>query len=637
MEAGGYSPQIVSLKISGVPEGKDFGKSCHVHSIGNGRICAYIHGADIFDIVGPYYSTPSLFQLICRTPGELTAKRVLGSAVWDYSIGALGSWRDFTVLDQPVFVRDVHASVPITWQLRKLALTRWIRAPDQILNCTRFKTIWCGAVPAGTFLYVNQHDPDGRSYGYPVTDRLFVIAAVSGDPVVKISDADKVEFTISQGEITLVCAQDEDSAWRILEECNAVNSADLCARTLEAWERFTTKRLSFLPVLDKQTADMTDDIAVLLKTQQDESGGILAGCNYHLSYVRDNYGCFRGLIAVGCREEARKLLRYYAEMYRRNGTIATAQGMGVFALHKHEHDFAENTGYLVLMAMEYFTLTRDLGLLKELVPLIRWSLSEQEIHLVKGMLPFSGDETYIAGGILPRIYIQDGSMEAPLLYHRSLELCLPIAHSLELIDKDFLKSQERVKNTIEENFTRNFIDGEILYCNKSGLYDENTAPKRRAGVMECGHGFGISYRTGTGRYVCLECLGKNDLESVPLKRFTLLSTAFMPIWTGSCLVPREILISMVKNICHIWTETGKLPSRPEGGITVGYDYGLTLYAISRICPEDKDAYDSIKKAMLDVRDMTGAWVEYYDYGKPMGTPCRPWESAVNIAALLEGK
>jgi len=36
-----------------------------------------------------------------------------------------------------------------------------------------------------------------------------------------------------------------------------------------------------------------------------------------------------------------------------------------------------------------------------------------------------------------------------------------------------------------------------------------------------------------------------------------------------------------------------------------------------------------------LRDSTGAWVEYYDKGKPQGCRCRPWESALSVTALLD--
>jgi hypothetical protein len=38
--------------------------------------------------------------------------------------------------------------------------------------------------------------------------------------------------------------------------------------------------------------------------------------------------------------------------------------------------------------------------------------------------------------------------------------------------------------------------------------------------------------------------------------------------------------------------------------------------------------------MMDVRDAAGAWVEYYRDDAPVGCPCRPYESGINLEAAL---
>jgi hypothetical protein len=37
---------------------------------------------------------------------------------------------------------------------------------------------------------------------------------------------------------------------------------------------------------------------------------------------------------------------------------------------------------------------------------------------------------------------------------------------------------------------------------------------------------------------------------------------------------------------------------------------------------------------LSVVDQEGSWSEYYLNDKPSGTRCRPWESAINIEAVI---
>ena len=77
-------------------------------------------------------------------------------------------------------------------------------------------------------------------------------------------------------------------------------------------------------------------------------------------------------------------------------------------------------------------------------------------------------------------------------------------------------------------------------------------------------------------------------------------------------------------------KTGSLSSRPDGDKSLGYDYGLLLFAARRFGLEA----DDLLAQMLALRDDTGAWVEYYVGDTPAGTFCRPWESGINIEGPL---
>jgi len=87
----------------------------------------------------------------------------------------------------------------------------------------------------------------------------------------------------------------------------------------------------------------------------------------------------------------------------------------------------------------------------------------------------------------------------------------------------------------------------------------------------------------------------------------------------------------VEEILQSYKATGKLPSRPDNDVAVGYDYGLLLYALTELDhPMARELYEKT----LQLADSTGAWAEYYRDHKPSGTRCRPWESAINAEALL---
>jgi hypothetical protein len=109
------------------------------------------------------------------------------------------------------------------------------------------------------------------------------------------------------------------------------------------------------------------------------------------------------------------------------------------------------------------------------------------------------------------------------------------------------------------------------------------------------------------------------------------------LYFGSSLFTPDELSPLVEEIAARYQRTGQLPSRPEeespgsGALAVGYDYGFLLYALTAL--GDPQAGDLYEKT-LSLRDPAGAWVEYYLDHRPAGTRCRPWESAINLEALL---
>jgi hypothetical protein len=93
----------------------------------------------------------------------------------------------------------------------------------------------------------------------------------------------------------------------------------------------------------------------------------------------------------------------------------------------------------------------------------------------------------------------------------------------------------------------------------------------------------------------------------------------------------------IQAVCDRWLATDQLPSQADdaGGstATVGYDYGFLLMGLDRI---RHPGTDDLAVRTLSLADATGMWVEYYDLdSKGFKTRCRPWESAINIAALLQ--
>jgi hypothetical protein len=108
--------------------------------------------------------------------------------------------------------------------------------------------------------------------------------------------------------------------------------------------------------------------------------------------------------------------------------------------------------------------------------------------------------------------------------------------------------------------------------------------------------------------------------------------SLLPLYINADMFTRDEISHMLRPIAESYAATGRLPSRPDGSTTVGYDYGLLLYTLAEL---DHPLARKVYERTLSVLDSSGAWTEYYSEGVPSGTRCRPWESGINIEALLK--
>ena len=120
------------------------------------------------------------------------------------------------------------------------------------------------------------------------------------------------------------------------------------------------------------------------------------------------------------------------------------------------------------------------------------------------MLPFNGDETYVAGGFLPRTALNHGSFEATMLFIEGGKRYLAQRRTEEKEDwicqaKEALADAER---QFEDNFRRK--DGYI--ANSLARLEGLTEPAYRHGMCPNGDTFGWLKRVGEGIYVCPHCL-----------------------------------------------------------------------------------------------------------------------------------
>ena len=606
--------------------------------LGNGNMGVYEQGPDVNQVVGPPYSAPCFVRMPMQTVAKVQSERSPGTAIWTHSVAAetgSATMTDFVDADVNCFVRRIEGSMPLRFAVLTDPDIRRAEMPGRYPGAK-----WC------TFFFCERGRPVFNLYPSPL--RHYVMLTVSGDVEVRRTDAG-YELTIGPGagEIRI-------SGGPGYPECAEAMAKSLCdgfARALERtqayWSEFTGRRRDFSAMLDGDFPNREailaaiDDTAVTLKVQQGRCGGVLAGHCYLWCAMRDQSGVFRGLMSLGCHKEARAILEYMAHIFRTRGTIHNGQDIGLEGFfHIHENDDVEQTGFLLHMAMEYSETTGDIAILGEMFPMLRWAFEAQAKHVRNHMLPFNGDETYIAGGVLPRSVLNDGSFEATMLFVVSGERFLRATKADKRWDSEAWEKHWEVLQGVRSAFRANFLhEGKIRTNNPNRLQGEEP-PRYRHGVCEVGFEDCLdkSYtvvpteRDAYGRYVCPLCLAHGLTPPKPEEtEFFVQSVSLVPRYLRSDLLSDADIRPVVQGLWETIQATGKVVSRIGAVNTVGYDYGLLLMSLDAL---EMDGADEMLRLMLEARDDTGVWVEYYDEGGPKGCRYRPYESGINLDAIV---
>ena len=607
-----------------------------VHCLGNGRLCVYEQGPDIIQFFGPPYSTTTVGAIALKGDGvSCASKRALGTTVWQHILAVSGKhvavMTDFVTAGIPCFVREIQADETITLILKP---EPDVRIAAYVTDSMKTQEATGGILletPIGKPLV-----PFGR---YPLPFAVFNQIAWKGTITLE-QHGNVWHLVITPGTSTLYISGGPslDQCISNMKQALAQPVESLLGNTLSMWNTFTAQGKDFESTLPKETPmrdrliEVLDDVAVMIKAQQAAEGGVLAGYPYHLGYVRDQYGTHRGLVALGHEEMSRDILRFYFNIFEKGGMIRNAQAFDIPGVyHVHENDDVEITGYIMLQAFDCLQRSGDSKFILEIMPMLEWAFQVQQPHLVGNMLPFNGDETYVAGGILPRSALNDGSAEATLLFIESGNLLVGFAEKQGLWDAVRIEQSRKLIDTVKDNFHKNFMRNNTLITNNPDRTMFAPMPDSRHGVCENCITVQWTRRTGNGRYVCVSCLDKDRLPAVEPTIYSLQSVSLTPLYFHAATIGKEELREQVESIFAEYKRTGCLPSRPDGEVSVGYDYGLLLYAMTEINhPEAQVLFEKT----LELADETGAWAEYYRNHQPTGTRCRPWESAINVEALL---
>ncbi|HPZ52704.1 MAG TPA: hypothetical protein PLI11_07280 [Clostridia bacterium] len=609
-----------------------------IHAIGNGRMIVYGRGPNINQVQGPPYSSPVYGSFEINEPDrniESRSQRAPRDSKWIHNIyedgKQIGIFKDFMDPEYNVFVRsfEMEKSIcikPVLFPHSKV----YYYSDYDFGNGVRKECVML-VMTIGTRYFTN----------FALMDELRMYILWDGDAKY-IKEENSFVLEKGSGQLALV----SDHPKKIDKHLSFYFSgADIEERSGHYFADYLKKGDRILESVPedhpeaKRIKDVLESVAVLTKCQQSYDGGILAGHYYPLAYVRDMAGTMRSLVKSGYVEEGKNVLEFWFNKWKHFGNLVNAESMG----HNQDrllfsNDEVEVPAYIVYCAMYYYNATKDKDFLIEINDMLRWAFSVQMPHLVKGMTSFSGDETYIAGFVFPRPFIYHGSAESTLLFIEGGRRFLDFCREEGLLDDEEMSRYESAVKEASDLYKKNFVIDGVIHGNNPerekgfekprvhrGFCDVDQLLERPAPLMWLERG-------EHGYYRCPDCFDeKIDMILDPSKRYILGSTGLLPVYYDSDLFSDDEIRTNVKRFARLFKEKGFIPSNVEGNRSLGYDFGLLLCNLAYL---DVPLKEEVLKVMLDIVDDTGAWVEYYDDKVPFNCRCRPWESGINIEALI---
>ncbi len=595
-------------------------------ALGNGDLCVFAQGPEIIHAYGMPYSSPDLWQLHishnASLPLQDQSERLLGTAVWRHHTLAGGtpavSYQEYVASEQPVYVRSFVCLEPgVQWI--------YVPHPSASWRPCREENVWVLHAAKGE-----------RFMHYPCCFDHWCWVVALGSCSGEVRPDGRLALSLSPGEgaVAVVSHTDYPAGMVLVDTLLRDGVTPLEANTRRYWQSFTRRREHRMN-LSADPPQQLDAVAVMMRCLRARDGGAIIGTLLPMAYIRDLYGASRGMLALGMIDEARDLLRFRFRKYQRFGDLHTAESIGSdCARHIHENDDVEGTAYTILQVRDYVQYTGDDSLITELWPMLEWCFRAQLPHLCAGMLPFSGDETYVAGGFYPRSGLLHGSADTTLAFVVSGDWLLDQAQRLGLWSHSLVQRYRELIECSRSAWRTRFFAGDRIWANDPEREALGVPPRFRHGVCEAGSGwFGWVERTPNGRYVRPDLVG-TDLPAVQPTKVELHSVSLLPMYLGAGEMAESEVSAIVDRVWSARTASGYAPSVPGGTGFVGYDPGLLLYSLAAL--RDERAATAYQ-LMLDAADEVGYWNEYYDNSGHSGFCIRAnmWSSGVCAAAAMK--
>lgn len=585
-----------------------------IHALGNGKICAYCCGIEIFKWFGLPYSMPAAlsvepdFSCECRTAGQY--------GVFTHTLSCGAQVRDFAAAGESCIIREVETPVPLHFRLRAKAGVERKALP------LSSEAAWADAfrVPAGTWFYFD-------IYAFPTESWFFVLAEGNCERT-----EEGLRCLPGKSRIYLLAAQYPENIFPFIRKIfrSGVEAERERARTEDSWKGlFSSARL---PVAEShpeygRLRRCLDDVLYTVFSQTDEKGRVLAGHHFQMNYVRDMFGVAKLLGLVGLTGAAADILEAHYQVFLARGSIPNAVAPDIGVYHVHENDGAEIPSYIVLQAFDYWESGGERENMERWRPMLKACLRRTDAEIRGGTVPFNGDETYVAGGLLGREALNDGSFEATLLHIAACEKYRNY-YAADAEEQKILLRAEKLRAAFLDSFRME--DGTLAVNAPDGA----AARGERRGVCESCGKYGFCIENENGRYVCADCLAKG----LPLadRRRYVLPAAILTDEFASNLLTEEEKGKTVARLLDNLRRTGKIPSAGKNDTTVGYEFGYFLLAAAR--EGDSSAEELYRRTMrLWENSGTGSWAEMYEGERPLlqHTLFRPWESCINLYASIK--
>jgi hypothetical protein len=617
----------------------------HRYPVGNGAVMAVCGPTgQIENVFGPGYTTSDLLShedIVLNVDGNDQAlhvdmKRAAGTGIF-YGVVPVGdldvSVVDFTCRNQlwisrlivlknisstashSVVIRDNIAAFPYGGYKNSLAKdSAGLTAGFVAQADTSIGVSWVGNNPADKSVVVSFNDPAATA------TLTGTNATLQAKPMTLPPGA--------QHEVTLTHYFRNGHDLSDAQAIDALRALDSHANLQKSvnewtdWFNHVAPAYALSRVKDDRARVLMEGALVILKTNDSEDGGVIGhATHYKQGYVRDAAMAIRGFLATGHTDEAKAWLLWMDKkwsIYHHFGDAMTCSTSlddksGNFDMGNME---AEEPGWVLLCARDYYAQTHDVAFLKSIDRTLRYCADIQLKDAIANgyKLTFNGDETEVCGAVDIRA-TNIPNDRASMVW--SLSSIAMAAASVDFYI-DYLKAigSDPANYTNSESHTTMNLNEEL-----TKLVAAMDRDFWRTDVPESPGGFHDFFR------------GKADgaWPKARLVNFTL-----MPVFFSTPYAADEKAKDVAAIAPAFDQNTGflQLVPRTNSGME-GHDLGYLLWG----CVETGDWHkDMVYNALVNgpTADCWGSFNEAYDYtGFPNGNDLRSLETGVNLTALAK--